>query len=161
MRKLIYIVIGIIALLIAMVITGKKSVHHEIIINAPVEQVWQVLTNTEAYPEWNPTLQLAKGEIKEGENVVYKFTQSPDNAYDVPVTVQQIIPNRLLNQKGGYPFILAYNHKYILESEGTGTKMTIHEDYSGIGVNFWNPKPVEVAYGKLNKALKKRVESLN
>lgn len=156
------IVIGIILLiLILLLVLGRKLVHTEITINASSEEVWKVLTDTEKYNEWNPTMQIVSGSLKEGNKVLYKFTQDIGNTYDIPVMVKQIEPNKLLNQTGGYPFILAYNHKYILEPEGKGTKVIIHEDYRGVGVNFWNPKSVEVAYAKLNEALKKRVELLN
>lgn len=137
---------------------GKKSVHHEISINATPQKVWKVLTNMSAYDEWNPTMKLVNGEIKVGNKVTYQFTQDENNISEIPATVKQIIPNKLLNQSGGIPFVLTYNHKYILEPENGGTKVTIHEDYSGIGVNFWNPKPVELAYERLNKALKERAE---
>ena len=46
----------------------------------------------------------------------------------------------------------------MLEPTGNSTKVIIHEDYRGIGVNFWNPQPVEEAYKELNIALKNRVE---
>jgi len=36
-----------------------------------------------------------------------------------------------------------------------------YEDYAGIAVNFWNPKPVQAAYQRLNEAIKKRAESKN
>lgn len=160
MNKYVIILLALVAILVILYFTGKKSAHHEITINASPERVWQVLTNTQAYSEWNPTMQLVKGEIKEGNKVTYKFTQNTDNSYDVSATVKQIITNKLLNQSGGIPIMLTYNHKYILESLGNNTKMIIHEDYRGIGVNFWNPKPVEEAYGKLNEVLKKRAESL-
>ena len=137
---------------------GKKSVHHEISINASPEKVWKVLTDMNAYDQWNPTMKLVNGEIKVGNKVTYQFTQDENNISEIPATVKQIIPNKLLNQSGGIPLVLTYNHKYILEPENDGTKVTIHEDYSGIGVNFWNPKLVELAYARLNKALKKRAE---
>jgi len=158
---MIYIGIGLATLLLILVLTGRKSVHTEITIKASSGEVWKVLVDTEKYNEWNPTMLVVSGTLKEGNKVTYKFTQDADNSYDIPVMVKQIEPNKFLNQTGGYPFILAYNHKYILEPEGNGTKVTIHEDYSGVGVSFWNPKSVEIAYAKLNKALKKRVESLN
>ncbi len=158
MNKFLIILLVIVVILIILIFTGKKSVRHEITINASSEKIWQVLTNTSAYPKWNPTMQLVKGYIKVGNKVTYKFTQEDNNSYEVPITVKQIIPNKLLNQAGGYPFILAYNHKYILEPQGNTTKVIINEHYSGIGVNFWNPKPLEKAYEKLNKALKKQSE---
>ncbi len=161
MKKLMYIIGGIIALLVVLVFTGKKSVHHEIIINAKSENVWEVLVDMKKYPDWNPVMQLLGGDLVEGERVKYQFTQDESNQSVIGASVEKIIPNELLNQKGGLPFILTFDHKYILKSQGEYTKVIIHEDYSGIGVNFWNPQPVETAYGYLNNALKARVESLN
>ena len=70
----------------------------------------------------------------------------------------EIIPNQLLNQKGGIPAVLTFDHKYVLEPAGETTVIIIHEDYKGLGVHFWNPEPVEKAYQRLNEALKSRVE---
>lgn len=155
------ITIGILialGILVVLYFTGKKSVHNEVIINASAEKVWKVLTDFEQYTEWNPTMQLVKGDVKKGNSVTYLFTQDKENKSEIPAKVREIVPNELLNQHGGIPFVLTYNHRYILESQGDKTKVIIHEDYRGIGVNFWNPKPVEEAYKRLNKALKLRVE---
>lgn len=158
MKKTMYIVLGIIAVLVVLYFTGKKSAHSELIIDESSEKVWEVLTDFEKYPEWNPTMKLVKGEVKENNKVVYQFTQDEQNQYDITAKVVKIIPNELLNQNGGIPLVLTYNHRYILEPQGNKTKVTIHEDYGGIGVNFWSPKKVEQAYKRLNSALKKRVE---
>ncbi len=158
MKKLMYIVLGILAVLIILVFTGNKSVHHEITINAAPEKVWDILTNMDEYPNWNPVMKLLEGEVQEGNKVKYKFTQDEKSISEIDAIVVQVIPNKLLNQKGGIPLILTFNHRYVLESTGNLTKVIIHEDYKGIGVNFWNPQPVEEAYKRLNVALKNRVE---
>lgn len=155
------IIAGVVIVICVLVWTGKKSVHTEIIINSSKENVWGVLTDMEKYPEWNPVMQLVEGDVAEGNKVKYLFTQDENRSYEVGTTVHKYIPNELLNQKGGIPLVLSFNHKYILEENDNFTKVIIHEDYSGISVNFWNPTEVENAYTKLNKALKKRVEQLN
>lgn len=160
MNRLMYVAIGIVILLIVLIIAGRKSVHHEIEINASTEVVWAVLMDTDNYHAWNPVMKLLEGKVIAGNRVKYQFTQSADSKYDIESNVKKIIPNQLLNQAGGVPLVLTFDHKYILEPSGTSTKLTIHEEYRGIGVNFWNPKPVELAYGRLNAALKARVEGL-
>ena len=158
--KLLIILLVVIVILVILYFLGRKSVHHEIIVNASPEKVWSVLTNTDSYDNWNPVMKLLEGEVIEGNKVKYQFTQSTNNSYNIATNVKKIIPNKLLNQGGGMPLILTFNHEYILELSGNGTKLTIHEDYKGIGVNFWNPSPVQAAYERLNEAIKKRVESL-
>jgi len=159
MKKMTYLILGIILLSGVLVFTGRKSVHHEIIIQANPDEIWNVLTNMEAYPEWNPTMELLEGSIDEGTKVRYKFTQDENTSSEIDATVYKALTNELLNQKGGIPLVLTFNHKYLLkQTENNTTKVIIHEDYRGIGVNFWDPQPVEEAYKRLNLALKERVE---
>ncbi|OJJ15423.1 hypothetical protein BKI52_39090 [marine bacterium AO1-C] len=149
----------LVLVLVVLYFTGRKSVHHEIVINASAQKVWEVLINTSEYDSWNPVMRLVEGEVKEGSRVKYRFTQAKDRVSEIPAKVKKIIPQRLLNQAGGLPFILTFDHRYELISMGNKTKVVIHEDYAGIGVNFWSPQPVEAAYARLNQALKKKVES--
>ncbi len=154
---MIYIGIAILLLLI-LVLTGRKSVHHEILIKATPDAVWSVLMDAKSYQEWNPVLIPIEGELVEGARIRYLFRQDEQNESEIPSTVRQLIPQQLLNQGGGMPGVLTFDHRYILEEMADGTKVTIHEDYRGIGVHFWNPAPVEQAYGRLNEALKRTVE---
>jgi len=139
-------------------LAGRKSVHHEIYINTNTERVWSVISKTEDYQSWNPVMKLLQGEIKEGNKVKYQFTQDKENVSEIPSAVKKVIPNKLLNQGGGLPFILTFDHQYILDKNKDGTNLTIHEDYRGIGVHFWNPEKVQLAYERLNKAIKKKAE---
>ena len=155
------IALGIIVLLLAVLyFLGRKSVHHEILIDASPEKVWTVLLDTDSYDDWNPVMKLLEGDVKEGNRVKYRFTQDAGNSSEIPSTVKKIIPHQLLNQGGGMPGVVTFDHKYILESADQGTKLTIHEDYAGIYVNFWDPTPVGEAYGRLCEAIKARVEAL-
>jgi len=158
--KLVLFLIVIFTLLVILYFLGKKSVQHSITINASPEKVWSVLTDTENYESWNPVMKLLEGEIKEGNKVKYRFTQDAENVSEIGSNVRQVIPNKLLNQGGGIPLILTFDHKYILEPAAGGTKLTINEFYKGVGVNFWNPTPVQAAYKTLNEAIKQRAESL-
>lgn len=155
------IIVAFLLVLIVAYVTGRKSVHSEVTVAATPEKVWSVLTNTNTYASWNPVMQLLEGELTAGSSVKYQFTQSATNVYKISARVRKVMSNKLLNQIGGMPLFLTFNHYYILESSGKETKVIIHEDYKGIGVHFWNPKPVQEAYEKLNLALKKQVESLN
>lgn len=158
-HKSMYTAFCVLALLLILTLTGKKSVHHEITIHAKPVEVWSVLMDTDKYGNWNPVMKLLEGKVEEGSRVKYQFTQSEDNQYDIDTKVKVVQPGQLLNQGGGIPFILTFDHKYLLQPSGDNTQLTIHEDYSGIGVHFWNPAPVEAAYGRLNNEIKKRVES--
>jgi hypothetical protein len=149
-----------ILLLIILFLIGRKSVHAEIIIDANPAKVWKVLMEKTSYREWNSVLIPIKGDLVEGSSVTYEFFQDAKNKSVISSKVKKIKENTLLNQGGGIPGILTFNHKYILERSGNGTKVTIHEDYRGMGVPFWNPAAVQKAYESLCNDLKKRVESI-
>ncbi len=147
----------IIAALSVLYVTGRKSVHTELVIAAPPEDVWSVLIAANEHREWNPVLVPIEGELLEGSQIKYEFRQEAGDAIIMTATVKRIIENSLLNQVGGTPGLLSFDHKYILEAVEGGTRVTIHEDYRGIAVPFWDPAPVELAYERLNLALKQRV----
>ena len=156
---MVYLVL-ILSALIILSLTGSKSVHHEIMIDASPEKVWSVLTDTDNYDSWNPVMKLLEGTVQEGNKVLYQFTQDAENISEIPSKVKSVKANRLLNQGGGMPFVITFDHRYILEENGEQTKLIIHEDYKGLYVHFWNPAPVQEAYQRLNEAIKERVESL-
>jgi len=47
----------------------KKTIQTEIIINATPSEVWEVLTDFSAYPEWNPFISSIEGQPKVGEKI--------------------------------------------------------------------------------------------
>lgn len=145
---------------ISMCLFGCASTHNEILINAAPEDVWNVLVDSNAYSQWNPVIIDPKGKFEEGQKVVFQFRESDGKQYEVKAKVIKVVPQKLLNQHGGIWGILTYNHRYILEEGGEGTKVTIHEDYKGVYVPFWNHSNMDASYAKLNEALKNRVMEL-
>ncbi|PWJ40812.1 activator of Hsp90 ATPase-like protein [Sediminitomix flava] len=146
------------AVIIVLFLIGRKSANAEVFINAKPDKVWGILMNTAKYKDWNTVMIPLKGDLKEGNTVTYEFHQDEKNKYEIPSKVKKIETNKLLNQGGGMSGILTFDHKYILEEKDGGTKLTIHEDYRGIGVPFWSPKAVEKAYQRLAEDLKKAAE---
>ena len=60
---------------------------NEIMIKAPVEKVWQILTDLEKYAEWNPLLYKVNGKLEVGETVIaYAKTASKDMKFICTVT---------------------------------------------------------------------------
>lgn len=136
---------------------GCASTHHEIMVEATPQEVWSVLVDAESYSEWNPVIIEPEGKFKEGEEIVFQFRESTGKQYEVKAKVVKVTPEKLLNQYGGVWGVLTYDHKYILESVKKGTKVTIHEDYKGAYVPFWDHSNMDSSYAKLNESLKKRV----
>lgn len=156
--KIILPLIVLIVVIALLAITGRSSVHQEILIQSTPEKVWNTLLNTGDY-SWNPVMQLQHGELEEGQKVTYLFTQDEETSYEIKTEVIEITKDSLLHQRGGVPMIITFNHKYILQKKDSGTLLIIHEDYSGIYTHFWNTAAVNNAYTRLGNAIKKQVES--
>ncbi len=149
-----------IAILVNLYVIGKKSVHQEIFIEASAQEVWKVLTDVDSIRLWNEVLIPLEGKLEEGETILYEFHQDGSKPSKMSAKVKIISPNELLNQSGGMSGLLTFDHRYMLKSDGKYTRLIIHEEYRGIAVPFWNPTPVEEAYGRLARALKARVLSI-
>lgn len=137
--------------------TGRKSVHAERIIAASPEAVWQVLTDTASYGEWNPIFVRATGRYVEQGTMHYQMKTADGGTTAVEARVQRVVDDREINQFGGMPGVLTFNHTWRLEPTAGGTRVTQQEAYRGIGVWFWSPAWVEEAYGEALVALEQRV----
>ena len=139
---------------------GCASVHTEIVIDAPLEKVWSVILDTASYSNWNPVMVQVDGKHEIGKTLTYQVKAPDEKPTEIKAKVKEIVPNSLLRQTGGIWGVLTFNHKYELEKVKGGTKVTQHEDYSGVGVFFWDHKKMERAYKESNEALKKQVLKL-
>ncbi len=158
--KWMLVAFAVIAVLLILYLVGKKSVTTEISINASKERVWQLLANVDYINEWNKVLIPAKGNLQEGNTILYEFFQQEGGApAEMEAKVVSMISMELINQKGGMTGILTFDHKYLISEENGITNVKIHEVYRGIMVPFWNPAPVEKAYKRLLQQLKTRAEN--
>lgn len=138
---------------------AKKTVRSEVVINAPVNDVWAVIDDTANYPEWNPSMQVIDGTVAEGGKVAYQFTDSQGVQSKITATVKQKVANEVLYQSGGILTIITYDNYWRVEPiDDNITKVSITENYTGVYVWFWNADSVEQAYQLQNEALRQRVE---
>lgn len=141
----------------SLTLLGCGKVHTEIVIPAPPDVVWSVLTNPQGYKDWNPVLIPLKGEFRQGEKLTYRMIQPDGKKSEVKAKVIELLDKKKLNQFGGIRGILTFNHTWLLDPVDGGTRVTQHEEYRGIGVWFWDYSWVETAYSQANEALKNRV----
>ena len=142
---------------IAMALLGHKVVHTEIVVPAPPQAVWAVLTDPAGYAEWNPILVRAEGEYRAGQQIRYRMRDEAGKESDITSTVIALDPPRAIEQFGGMRGVLTFEHRWRLEPVEGGTRVVQHEAYRGIGVWFWNPSGVERQYRQANEALRARV----
>jgi len=140
-----------------------KELCTEIDIQASPEKVWQVLTNLEKYPEWNPFIHHAIGSAKVGEKVDITFRSSLKDM-TLHCTVIKAEPNKELCWEYHVilPGLFRGEHSFIIETAGPKKVHFIdREIFNGLLVPFL-AKDIDTNskrdFEKMDKALKARAE---
>ncbi|MCI9856943.1 SRPBCC domain-containing protein [Microbacterium proteolyticum] len=162
----------LVGLLIALAVAGAALwqranpfiIETAIEIEAPPEVVWNVLTDFEAYPEWNPSLIGMTGALEPGSTLRFA-TDTTDEALVFEPVVREVRMHEHLRWEGTLLITGLFDgeHSFTLEPTAEGhTLLTQEESFRGVTVPFltrWlddNTKPDFVA---MNEALKTRSES--
>ena len=157
--KLTIAVVLILAAIILLALFARKSVRAELIIQAEPLEIWVVLTDPTSYSEWNPILVSVEGKFEEGATLSVDMRNPDNSTTTLNPRVKKLVPGSTLNQFGGVPGVLTYDHTWSLEPVDGGTRVVQFEEYRGIGVLFWNPAWVEEAYNGANENLKAMFEN--
>jgi len=133
-------------------------------IDASPERVWQVLTDLESYPEWNPFIIEGSGELRKGGKLKLRMQPPGGKAMNFSPTVLEADPARELRWLGRLvvPGIFDGEHWFSLEAEGEGgTRLVQGEKFSGILPRFTGRTLMRTEQGfrALNAALKERAEN--
>jgi hypothetical protein len=137
-----------------------KVFESQIEINAPIDVVWQHLTDFASYPEWNPYILSAEGELKQDSLVRFKVAGIP-GALSAPIV--SLVENRDLIWEARSP-LPGMKPRYIRrleEIDATRTRFINREEFTGWAVPLMSPmmnlmsKPL---FPKTCAALKQRVE---
>jgi hypothetical protein len=141
-----------------------KELRTEIEIQATPEKVWQVLTNLDKYPEWNPFICHALGKAEAGETVDIDF-QPDSKGLKLHCTVVKAEPNRELCWKYHFilPVLIRGEHRFTIEPmENNRVRFIDREIFNGLLVPL-QARDIDTnskrGFEKMDKALKTRVES--
>ncbi len=149
----------VLAVLALLALFSRKSVRAALTIQATPAEVWSVLSNPASYADWNPVMVSLEGAFEEGATLSVE-TKNPDGSTSVfAIRVAEVLPNQRLNQVGGVPGLLTFDHTWRLTPVEGGTKVSLREVYRGIGVLFLDAVWVEAAYRRAIIQLRDLVES--
>ncbi len=147
------------------VIKHGKLIYSEIIIKASAEKVWQIFTNFEKYPEWNPFIKSLKGMPAEGKKIE-AFLQLPEKKGMIFKPI--ILVNDSLKEIRwiGKLFIgrlFDGEHVFKLKDNKDGTVTFIqYERFRGILIPFMRKmldNNTRAGFNLMNIALKQRCEN--
>jgi hypothetical protein len=132
-------------------------------IAAPPSVVWDVLTETDALPEWNPFLISLEGALEVGSRLRVRIEPPGGKAMTFKPRVVAVEPERRLEWLGrvGVPGILDGRHRFELEElPGGRTRFTHGETFSGVLVPLTSTvlRRTEAGFTAMNEALRRRSE---
>jgi len=118
-----------------------------------------VLTDTAAWPDWDSGVTKVDGRLALGEKLSITVTASSGRAFPVKV-VQLSAPERMVFL-GGMPLGLFTGERtYTLVPEGTGTRFTMREEYTGplAGMIFTTIPDLGPSFRQFAEGLKQQAE---
>lgn len=134
-------------------------------IEAPIELVWQVITDVNAYHEWNPLIVTAHGESILGGEIDMLICPPGLMRRQAQVKVTALKPQQEFRWLGrwGLPRILDGDHAFLVQAlSQTRTQVTQTEAFSGILARPLSrliiPRMTE-GFDAMNHALKIRCET--
>lgn len=140
-----------------------ETIETEIEIDAPVETVWEVITDLDAYHEWNPFIPTASGDPRVGERIRIRVEPPGSFGGTFRPRVEVHEPNRRLVWLGrlGLPGLFDGRHELAAESlSESRTRFVQRETFSGLLVPlFFREDAVRRGYESMNAALKERAET--
>lgn len=100
-------------------------------INAAPEPIWEVLTDGDAYADWDNGVTEVEGTIALGEKIKVHAEISPGRAF--PVKVSELSEAKRMVWSGGMPLGLFKGVRTFTLSPGAegGTAFRMREEYSG------------------------------
>ncbi|WP_189039783.1 SRPBCC domain-containing protein [Streptomyces daqingensis] len=132
---------------------------------APVERVWQVLTDLHGYEQWHPSVELVDGppaaEMAKGSVLRLRADRGTPAEREFDVTVTELTAPTVLAWEGGDPEHFFGRHRFTLAQAAEGTDFTDEETFEGSmaeAVLAEHRTALEAAYKAGAEALKQAAE---
>ena len=130
--------------------------HTELDIDASPEQVWKILADRQAYPEWNPFIVSSTGELKQGGTITNVLRDTKGAETEFTPKLLAVEPNKELRWIGKIPpgGIFDGEHSFRLEQLPDGrTRLIQEETFRGVAIPFTR--------SMLNSTIKPQFEAMN
>lgn len=140
-----------------------REVRTTIEINAPPERVWEMLTDFDAYPEWNPFIQRIAGDLRERAQLEVHIAPPGGRGMTFRPTVTRAEPGRELRWLGRLLLPRLFDGEHTLRIElldGNRSRFVQEERFRGLLVPVFAGalEKTEKGFDQMNAALKARAE---
>ena len=139
-----------------------RTIEHAVDIQAPAATVWQILTDTDRYQDWNAFMPRLSGRLAPGERLTLTVRPGTRTMTFRP-TVLAVEDGKLICWRGrlGMPGLFDGEHELRLEPTADGgTRFVQRESFTGLLVPMMPRVLVDTATGfaAMNTALRARAE---
>ena len=141
-----------------------KQLCTEISINAPPERVWHLLTDFASFPQWNPFIRQASGELRKGAQLQVYLQPSGAKGMTFRPKVLKAEPNRELRWLGHFLISGLFDgeHIFTIEPLEAGrVRFVQREIFTGLLVPLFArslEKDTRRGFEEMNQALKLQAE---
>lgn len=138
-----------------------RTIRTEREIEAPIDVVWDELTDLSSYREWNPHVVDATGTLREGGRLSVRISQSGGRARAIPVRVTTYDPPRTLSWRGRVLTGALFEGEHTFELHELAddrTRLVNREAVAGALVPWLVADDAERDYEAMNEALAARAE---
>jgi hypothetical protein len=148
-------------------VSFSRTVETYVDIDAPPQQVWDVLVDFPAWPDWNPFIPKVDGSLEVGQTLHITVTPPGRKPSRFPpvfgsCAVWVVRPCEEILWGGGFfGIFFRGDHALLLEPLPQGrTRFRQRERFRGLPVLFMGSmfEAIEQGYHQMNDALKRRVE---
>lgn len=118
-----------------------KEIKTSIVIQASPQKVWAILTNTQAYPSWNPFIKSIEGNLAVGAKIKARIEPPQAKGMTFTPTILKFETNKSFVWLGSLWFkgLFDGKHKFELIDNGDGSTTFIQsEEFKGILVPLFN-----------------------
>jgi hypothetical protein len=141
-----------------------KEITSAIEIEATPQRVWEILTDFDAYPAWNPFIRRASGRPEPGAKLEVRIEPPGGRGMTFKPTVLAAEPDRELRWLGHLllPKIFDGEHSFRIEPVGEGRVRFVQaERFTGALVPLFGKTLEQTRRGfeQMNQALKDRAEA--
>lgn len=144
-----------------------KRIETKIVINQPIDHVWQAFTCTSSYPKWNTLFGIDRFPTHVGQQIsVDLYSENKKVQFQMQPVIKKLDKYHL-EWEGKLYINGLFNgrHQFIFTKiDNNTTQLVQSEDFNGLLVpilNYFVIQPAQLNFDKMNKSFKKYIEDQN
>src|SRR5664279_52144 len=147
------------------VVGQNVQLRSEVQIAASAAIVWEVITNLRAYPEWNPLIVQAEGQVSEGAVIATTINLPGNRERNLRCRVVKLALKSELRWVSTFLLrTLSHSEQYfqLQPLDGDQVRLAVGENFSGILAPHTQAQLAQISQGLalMNQAIKRRAEAL-